>query len=225
MATLEDGLGVFEQQLFAQRQELETRLAEFERRMQQQQADVAQRLAAGEGAMQQLTVQVAAAVAAQQGISASIVELQAVATRQQGEVEASRVMLTAMQAAVTDIQTRITSLASRPGGSGGGGANTLIDTRVIGKPWTFHGKASEWRDWAFVFKMFCTAVDPVLGARMEHHSLQEAGTPLDRLSEEDKRLSNQLAYMLILMTKDVALEKARNAVEPTNGLETWRIYH
>ena len=31
--------------------------------------------------------------------------------------------------------------------------------------------------------------------------------------------------MLILMTKDGALEKARNAPEPYHGLETWRLFH
>ena len=42
----------------------------------------------------------------------------------------------------------------------------LIDTRVLGKPGFFHGKSSEWRDWAFVFGMFCRAVDPKLSERM-----------------------------------------------------------
>ena len=96
---------------------------------------------------------------------------------------------------------------------------------MLGKPSFFHGKSSEWRDWAFVFGMFCRAVDPKLSEQMQAHALRETGTKYSELDPEEKRLTEQLAYMLILMTKDTALEKARNAPEPAHGLETWRLFN
>ncbi len=115
-------------------------------------------------------------------------------------------------------------LSARRGVDGATG-ETLIDTRVLGKPGMFHGKASEWRDWSFVFAMFCRAVNPALATAMELYAHRERADTLAEPDAPTRRLSETLAYMLILMTKDTALEKARNAPEPAHGLETWRLFN
>ena len=73
--------------------------------------------------------------------------------------------------------------------------------------------------------MFCRAVNPALATAMELYAHRERADALADLDAPTRRLSETLAYMLILMTKDTALEKARNAPEPAHGLETWRLFN
>ena len=54
--------------------------------------------------------------------------------------------------------------AAASGGSGpGAGVAGVVDTRTLGKPDHFSGKAEAWKDWSLVFYGYCGAVD----ARLE----------------------------------------------------------
>jgi len=59
--------------------------------------------------------------------------------------ERSMKLVADLQSAFTRIEEEVRQIRER-GGRGGGRDQALVDTRMLGKPALFHGKASEWRD-------------------------------------------------------------------------------
>jgi hypothetical protein len=106
--------------------------------------------------------------------------------------------------------------------SRGSGSGSLVDMKTLGRPGSFHGKSTEWKDWAFGFLSFCTAVSVYMGERMSSYAKLLEGTARVDLSAVDAKVTVQLGYMLILSCKDKAVEKLRNFPDPQHGLESWR---
>ena len=134
--------------------DLAARLQAFEAQMAAQAASHTERLLAGEARVQQLTLELASE---RDGRATLIERLRAEFTREAEASEETRRILRALEAKVETIATQVAlhtaQLATE--GARAGMSRGLIDTRVLGKPGFFHGKSSEWRDWAFVFGMFC----------------------------------------------------------------------
>jgi hypothetical protein len=118
--------------------------------------------------------------------------------------------------ATRDDNVRLNSLLAQATSNGGSQAppppptmNSLVDTRLIGKPAVFAGTQESWMDWSFVFKAYCSALSTRLVALMEAAQGQSALiVPTD---PADQAISAQLYYVLALSCKDRALEKLRAA--------------
>ena len=129
----------------------------------------------------------------------------------------------ALQASNQALQQLIGQQAPAPARQvGDPAAMNMIDTRSLGKPRDFNGTATEWQEWQFVLKAYAFAVNPMMKHVMESAAaLQDQPADHSQMSDEERRTSTQLYYMLVLLCKDRALDSVRNAPEG-NGAEAWR---
>jgi len=97
-----------------------------------------------------------------------------------------------------------------------------IDTRNIGKPESFSGEDSRWRDWAVVFRSYSCLVNPRLEPLMKdaERRLDPALKSL-LATDEDKGACQDLYHLLLHLTRSQALDRVVNA-SPGEGLEAWR---
>ena len=103
--------------------------------------------------LQQNVTQLTLQLVRQQQDGAALV--QALQTR----FEEQQAAFAAMQIADAALKEKVAALEARAGGGGGApGSSGLVDTRILGRPKTSAGKASEWNNWSFVLYGFCGAV-------------------------------------------------------------------
>ena len=96
----------------------------------------------------------------------------------------------------------------------------FLDTKVFGKPKSFNGMESEWKDWAFTFLAYCSLVDPRLVSAMRGAEALDRAVPMATDAEELK-LQTSLYFLLVMLATGSALTEVRNTMEQS-GLEAWR---
>ena len=102
----------------------------------------------------------------------------------------------------------------------------LVDTRMLGKPGTWDGSESGWKDWKFVTASYLLAAMPTLEpllARAEQDASQSV-LLTDLGSEEERAASTQLYFTLAMLTKGRSLDKIQGAGQG-EGLQAWRLLH
>ncbi|CAK0851548.1 unnamed protein product, partial [Prorocentrum cordatum] len=94
-------------------------------------------------------------------------------------------------------------------------AESLVDTRTLGKPDVFTGEEHKWNDWKVIFKAYCGVVNADLLAGMRlAESADEASVQNDDFLEENMRqTSQQLYYILLLLCRQHPLTTIANAGE------------
>ncbi|CAK0888783.1 unnamed protein product [Prorocentrum cordatum] len=94
-------------------------------------------------------------------------------------------------------------------------AESLVDTRTLGKPDVFTGEEHKWNDWKVIFKAYCGVVNADLLAGMRlAESADEASVQNDDFLEENMRqASQQLCYILLLLCRQHPLTTIVNAGE------------
>lgn len=100
---------------------------------------------------------------------------------------------------------------------------SAIGTRVIGKPGKLNAKdAGEWRTWSFVMTAYCGAIKPRM-QEMRERCIEgdETGSMNVHLTPMDRRLSQQLYYILVLLVEERFTQKLV-AVGRGEGFLAWR---
>ncbi|CAK0876009.1 unnamed protein product [Prorocentrum cordatum] len=102
-------------------------------------------------------------------------------------------------------------------------AESLVDTRTLGKPDVCAGEEHKWNDWKVIFKAYCGVVNADLLAGMRlAESADEAPVQIDDFIEENMRqASQQLYYILLLLCRQHPLTTILNAGE-NEGFQAWR---
>ncbi|CAK0826820.1 unnamed protein product [Prorocentrum cordatum] len=102
-------------------------------------------------------------------------------------------------------------------------AESLVDTRTLGKPDAFTGEEHKWNDWKVIFKAYCGVVNADLLAGMRlAESADEASVQNDDFLEGNMRqASQQLNYILLLLCRRHPLTTIVNAGE-NEGFQAWR---
>ena len=99
---------------------------------------------------------------------------------------------------------------------------TVVDTRGLGRPETFDGTASKWRDWKVVIRSYTAACHGKLAALME--VAEETDEPITNVvlpTPGEREASEQLAFILVMVCRGAALDQVVNA-GPGEGLLAWR---
>ena len=86
---------------------------------------------------------------------------------------------------------------------------SLVDTRLLGKPFSFDGGAG-WKDWSIVFQSCASACSAPLGSILER-----------TVTQAEVLCSTQPYYMLVMLCKGTTLTRVVNA-GAQEGLEAWR---
>ena len=97
----------------------------------------------------------------------------------------------------------------------------LIDTRTLGKPETFKGDANEFADWQFIFKSYMSCVNPLFAELLERVEASKVPVPNRFLKENERAMSSQLYFVLVMLLRNRALDIAYNA-GVAEGLEAYR---
>eukprot|EP00434_Breviolum_minutum_P041643 symbB.v1.2.037046.t1/scaffold5326.1/size28399/1 len=100
----------------------------------------------------------------------------------------------------------------------------LIDTRTLGKPETFKGDANEFADWQFIFKSYMSCVNPLFAELLERVEASKVPVPNRFLKENERAMSSQLYFVLVMLLRNRALDIAYNA-GVAEGLEAYRRLH
>ena len=125
-------------------------------------------------------------------------QLQELATRQQ-QAEAA---LIEERAARVSLEAQIGQARAAPTSSSLG----MVDTRLLGKPEKWNGADNTWKDWRFVVRAYLQAAMPTIGNLLDRAEGDVAQVECEHLSAEDKNASQQLYYVLVLLTTDRALD-------------------
>ena len=84
-----------------------------------------------------------------------------------------------------------------------------MDPRFLEKPGKFDGTQAHWKDWSEQVQASCDVADAALGAAMKRYARADAGISMDLMSEDDKKQSTNLWYIMILLCKGDAAQKRR----------------
>ena len=129
----------------------------------------------------------------------------------EGELLQQRAQNATLQAQVSATAARTTTTT-----------RAVVDTRGLGKPDSFDGTASKWRDWKVVLTAYTAAVNTDLAALMVAAETTEdpiQNAVLGTLGEREA--SEQLAFMLVMLSTGAALDQVVNA-GPSEGATAWR---
>ena len=100
----------------------------------------------------------------------------------------------------------------------------LIDTRTLGKPETFKGDANEFAAWQFIFKSYMSCVNPLFAELLERVEASKVPVPNRFLKENERAMSSQLYFVLVMLLRNRALDIAYNA-GVAEGLEAYCRLH
>ncbi|CAK0856358.1 unnamed protein product [Prorocentrum cordatum] len=102
-------------------------------------------------------------------------------------------------------------------------AESLVDTRTLGKPDVFTGEEHKWNDWKVIFKAYCGVVnaDLLAGMRLAESADETSVQNDDFLEENMRQASQQLYYILLLLCRQHPLTTIVNAGE-NEGFQAWR---
>ena len=106
-----------------------------------------------------------------------------------------------------------------------GDVQQLVDTRLLGKPTTLHGRDGEYTDWAFIMQSYlcCISTDyqRILKVIEAASTVDElASLSMSAMDERHQSLSASLHHILTMTTRDKAL-RCVQAVEDSNGYLAW----
>ena len=132
-------------------------------------------------------------------------QLQELATRQQ-QAEAA---LLEERAAIRALENQNNQARAPPTASALG----MVDTRLLGKPEKWNGTDAAWKDWRFVVRAYLQAAMPTIGDLLDRAEGDTTQVECEHLSVEEKASSQQLYYVLVLLTSDRALDKVQAAGE------------
>merc|ERR1712194_785693 len=105
----------------------------------------------------------------------------------------------------------------------GSRARVGIDTRNLGRPSTFNGQDSTWRDWSIVFSSYSALVNPELRQLMEASAASVAPALNESmLGEDEVKASTELYHLLLHSCTHTALDKVVNAGS-CEGLRAWQL--
>ena len=108
------------------------------------------------------------------------------------------------------------------GASGGGPHGFGIDTRMLGRPDTFDGSESEWRDWSTVMKAYAALCNASLVTAMPATEVEAQEKRNSDLRDQlDVEASVTLYNMLVLLTRNEPLNIVVNS-GAGEGVLAWR---
>ena len=99
----------------------------------------------------------------------------------------------------------------------GGPSDALLDPRFMDKPGRFNGKLEEWQDWSEAMQGFCEVANATMGRMMKEAAKAETVVVMAAMTEEQRKVSTQLNYMLIMLCKGKAATRRRNITDKGNG--------
>jgi len=99
---------------------------------------------------------------------------------------------------------------------------SIVDTKLLQKPPKYSNVRSEWPLFKFTFKTYIGAVDEVLLEILTNAEAITVPIAMADISEEHRKLSRTMMYILVSCLAGSALQLAMN-VESANGLEAWRL--
>ena len=160
---------------------------------------------------------------AEQALVDALAQIAALTQRMQVQDAAYQAQLhetAQIRAAVTNLANAPAPAAPAPAAVQPVRDNLAVDTRVLGKPESFDGTTG-WRDWSLVFRSYTAACSTHLGRLMAAAEPADAPVLCAALTPVEAAASNQLHYMLVMITKGGALTRVVNAGSG-EGLEAWR---
>ena len=98
---------------------------------------------------------------------------------------------------------------------------SVVDTRVLGKPETFKGEPSKYRDWIFILKSYLGAIDSRFPELLEKVEGSDVAMYNATLTQDEVDLSSQLYYILVMLLRDRPLDRMHD-VGIGEGLEGYR---
>ena len=130
----------------------------------------------------------------------------------------------AAQREVEDLRASVTSRASGPPGLREDRHFGFVDTKLLGKPDKFDGKDTSWKDWRFVTRAYFLAAMPGIDLLLDLAEGGDQEVTNVFLDQRGASISKQLYYVLVMLTKDRALDKVQS-VGTGEGVKAWREMH
>jgi hypothetical protein len=146
----------------------------------------------------------------QSELEQTLLREQAARVSAQGEVEA--------------IRASISSTANGPPGLRDDRHIGFVDTKLLGKPDKFDGKDTSWKDWRFVTRAYFLAAMPGIDLLLDLAEGTDQEIENVFLDQRTASISKQLYYVLVMLTKDRALDKVQS-VGTGEGAKAWREMH
>ena len=101
-------------------------------------------------------------------------------------------------------------------------AAPIVDTRVLGKPSPYSNNKAEWPEFQFTLKSYVGAISEQLFNMMERSESMDGQIKLATLSEEERKASRTLMYILNGVLQGSAKRLLMNT-ESHNGIEAYRL--
>ncbi|CAK0793479.1 unnamed protein product [Prorocentrum cordatum] len=160
-----------------------------------------------------------------EALTQRLAQLEEQQRQQRTVIETQQAQLTAAQNELAAVRAAGNGAAAQqPAGEARAGAPiSLVDLRVGNKPEVFTGDAKEWKNWSFKMRQYLSAIDETLRAEVLDVDVNPSRElTMNDMAAEAQRRARQLAFILTMHTKDVALQMVTKLPDPSNGYEIWR---
>lgn len=156
-------------------------------------------------------------------LEAALAQAAAEVARLNGQVGQAQAEAQAATAAAQAAQAQPDGAEERGGGrpQQRGRSNFGIDTRMLGRPEIFTGEEQRWSDWSTVLKAYAGLCDAALVDAMPRVEAAPAEGVNADLQPGERDASVALFYMLVLLTRNEALNIVINS-GTGEGLLAWR---
>ena len=101
-------------------------------------------------------------------------------------------------------------------------AAPIVDTRILGKPQAYSNNKAEWPEFQFTLKSYVGAISEGILNMMERAETMDAPVKLGTLTEEERRASRTLMYILNGVLQGSGKRLLMNT-EAHNGIEAYRV--
>ena len=98
---------------------------------------------------------------------------------------------------------------------------SLLDTKLLGRPGAYDGNRSDWHGWKFVMKSYFGAMNEELLSLLNGAEDETRPISLERMSADKQKMARTVAYVLSQTLKGSCLQLLMNT-ESLNGFEAWR---
>ncbi|CAK0840370.1 unnamed protein product, partial [Prorocentrum cordatum] len=160
-----------------------------------------------------------------EALTQRLAQLEEQQRQQRTVIETQQAQLTAAQNELAAVRATGNGAAAQqpPGEVRAGAPISLVDLRVGNKPEVFTGDAKEWKNWSFKMRQYLSALDETLHAEvLDVDANPTRELTMNDMAAEAQRRARQLAFILTMHTKDVALQMVTKLPDPSNGYEIWR---
>ena len=99
---------------------------------------------------------------------------------------------------------------------------SLIDTRLLGKPRSFDGSDEAWSNFSTILRAYMGAISPELLTAMQAAEAETSPIVQSALPAESAAKSTQLYFILVMLLEGRAQDKVPR-VQHGAGLELWRL--